>query len=70
MNEIKILDDNELERLRNFVSELSLMVGLLRGMIFEYQFSMGNYKKETLNDIDKKIDLMFSKPYFINKDIK
>jgi len=68
MSEIKILDDNELERLRNFVRELSLMIGLLRGIIFEYQWKMGDKKIETLKEIDKKIDLMFYKPYFTIKE--
>lgn len=69
MSEIKLLDNDEIQTLRSSMLEMTLMIGLLRGIIFEHQWKISDIKKiETLKEIDKKIDCMFYKSCFIAKE--
>lgn len=69
MNKIKAEDMVylEIDRLKGLISEMSVIIGMLRGFLFEFEDSFKPNKVETMRRIDKKIELMFYTPHFREK---
>ncbi len=57
----------ENERLKVMIQDLALMVGMLRGLLFEYEDNMQVNKYKTLKRIDNSIELLFYTKYFKEK---
>lgn len=54
----------EIESQRATIQELTLMMGTLRGIIFEYEDIMQANKYNTLKRIDKSIERLFFTHHF------
>lgn len=57
-------DSKEIDRLKGIISDMSLMTGMLRGLIFAFQDEFNQHQHDTLTRIDKQIELLFYTSHF------